>query len=129
MEDFDIDLVDSEIKPIVELLNSNGYETFTSCQGGEGHSFNKPTVGVLFKGDYFEFKKKFVEFLKPNFSHFSLNLRTYYGTSKEHSEKRPCWTALYLELRSLNHFKPNKKSVDAIAIDLNKETKNDIQSN
>ena len=108
MGDFDIDLVDSGIKPIVEFLNSNGYETFTSCQGGEGHPFNKPTVGVLFKGNYFEFRKKFVEFLKPHFCLFSLNLRASYGNSKGNLEDRTWWQHLYLELHSLHHFKPNK---------------------
>jgi len=35
---------DPGIRRIVEALQSDGVETFESCQGGEGHSFSQPTV-------------------------------------------------------------------------------------
>src|ERR1017187_8676652 len=36
--------LDEGIRDAVELLASNGVETFESCQGGEGHSFPEPTI-------------------------------------------------------------------------------------
>ena len=36
--------LDDGIKDLVICLNSNGIETFESCQGGEGHSYYEPTV-------------------------------------------------------------------------------------
>ena len=31
--------IDPLILPVVEILNTHGFETFDSCQGGEGHPF------------------------------------------------------------------------------------------
>ena len=39
--------IDAGILPAVEILNKHGFETFESCQGGEGHSFPEPTVRFL----------------------------------------------------------------------------------
>ena len=36
--------LDPGISPYVDILDSNGVETFESCQGGEGHCFPEPTV-------------------------------------------------------------------------------------
>lgn len=36
--------VDTEIRPVVKILNQHGFETFESCQGGDGHCYNEPTV-------------------------------------------------------------------------------------
>ena len=36
--------LDEGIRPIVQLLTANGVETFESCEGGEGHTFPRPTV-------------------------------------------------------------------------------------
>ena len=38
--------IDPLIRPIVNLLNSNGYKTFGSCQGGAGHMFSLPTINI-----------------------------------------------------------------------------------
>ena len=92
--------LDPEIKPFVEFLNTNGFKTFTSCQGGEGHAFQKPTVGILFEGDYFEFKKKLIEFLLPHVRGFTLNLKNCYGT--KHNVH---WEFLYIEFPDLTHIR------------------------
>jgi hypothetical protein len=89
--------VDPGIRPIVKLLNEAGFETFTSCQGGEGHSFFRPTVGIFVHGDYFEFREKFVEFLKPHVGRFILNLKSDHGFSRS-AVTQTC----YLELYSLD---------------------------
>lgn len=36
--------IDPLILPAVEILNKNGFDTFESCQSGEGHCFPEPTV-------------------------------------------------------------------------------------
>lgn len=36
--------VDPLILPAVKLLNEHGFQTFESCQGGEGHCYDVPTV-------------------------------------------------------------------------------------
>jgi hypothetical protein len=51
------DEIDVLILPIVELLNKNGFKTFESCQGGEGHCFKEPTVRFL--GDEFDLLRAF----------------------------------------------------------------------
>jgi hypothetical protein len=36
--------IDPLILPAVEILNTHGFKTFESCQGGEGHCYAEPTV-------------------------------------------------------------------------------------
>lgn len=40
----DIEGIDQGIIETVALLRDNGVETFESCEGGEGHHFEHPTV-------------------------------------------------------------------------------------
>lgn len=44
--------VDPGILAAVEILNAHGFETVESCQGGEGHCYDLPTV--RFKGNEFD---------------------------------------------------------------------------
>ena len=37
-------ILDPKIEPIVRVLQEHGVHTVQSCQGGEGHSYDKPTV-------------------------------------------------------------------------------------
>src|SRR5713226_3259888 len=48
----DLERLDPGIRSIVEILASNGVETFESCQGGTGHSFHEPTI--RFHGNHAE---------------------------------------------------------------------------
>lgn len=36
--------LDPEISRAVEVLRSQGIETFESCQGGQGHAYPEPTI-------------------------------------------------------------------------------------
>lgn len=36
--------IDEKIRIAVEILNKHGFETWESCQGGNGHCFDLPTV-------------------------------------------------------------------------------------
>ena len=55
MRDFDTEIykyeewpeLDAGIAPAVMLLREAGFGTFTSCQGGEGHAFEEPTIRFL----------------------------------------------------------------------------------
>jgi hypothetical protein len=38
--------LDTNIAPVVYLLREQGFNTFTSCDGGEGHAFRYPTVRI-----------------------------------------------------------------------------------
>ena len=38
--------LDDGICEIVLLLRKAGFKTFTSCEGGRGHPFREPTVGL-----------------------------------------------------------------------------------
>lgn len=38
--------IDEGILPVVMVLNDAGFDTFSSCQGGEGHAFASPTVRI-----------------------------------------------------------------------------------
>jgi hypothetical protein len=41
--------LDPGIAPYVEALSDAGFETFESCEGGEGHAYPEPTI--RFHGD------------------------------------------------------------------------------
>lgn len=41
--------LDKGIRLAVELLRSAGIETYASCEGGKGHTYNEPTI--RFHGD------------------------------------------------------------------------------
>jgi hypothetical protein len=56
-------MLDDGICDIVLLLRKAGYKTFTSCEGGRGHTFSEPTVGLKLRGDYFAFRDRLVKFL------------------------------------------------------------------
>lgn len=57
IEESKFSFVDPGIHPAVEILNSHGFETYESCQGGEGHS--SPDPFVSFYGDEHDLIKAF----------------------------------------------------------------------
>ena len=60
---FNSNMLDDGIRESVLLLRKAGYKTFTSCEGGRGHAFQEPTIGLKVKGDYFAFRDRLVKFL------------------------------------------------------------------
>ena len=44
--------LDAGTEPYVSILRECGIETFESCEGGDGHTFSKPTI--CFYGDTLE---------------------------------------------------------------------------
>jgi hypothetical protein len=86
-------VMDKEIIPYVQYLWDGGYETFTSCQGGKGHSFPKPIVGVSFgiaPAEFGPFRDKLTEYLKKKYPRFSINYKAAYGPTA-------WWQAVYIE--------------------------------
>lgn len=49
--------IDPGILPAVEILNTHGFKTFESCQGGKGHCYAEPTV--RFFGEEFDLIRAF----------------------------------------------------------------------
>jgi hypothetical protein len=63
MPQLDPNTLDDGIRETVLLLRKAGYKTFTSCEGGRGHAFREPTIGLKVQGDYFRFRDRLVKFL------------------------------------------------------------------
>lgn len=79
-----IDL-DPGIRDAVLLLWKAGFKTFTSCEGGKGHSFRHGTIGLELDGDYRTFQKKLVKFLRSQgMKNFTISLVTDYPAGKSY---------------------------------------------
>ena len=63
MSRLDPNALDDGIREAVLLLRKAGYKTFTSCEGGRGHAFPEPTIGLKVQGDYFRFRNQLVKCL------------------------------------------------------------------
>ena len=63
MPRLDPNVLDDGIRETVFLLRKAGYKTFTSCEGGRGHAFPEPTIGLKLRGDYFASRDRLVKFL------------------------------------------------------------------
>ena len=76
-DDIDPNDLDDGIRDAVVLLWKGGFRTFTSCEGGKGHSFRYGTIGLDLEGDYPEFQRKVVEFLRSQgMQNFTVSLVT-----------------------------------------------------
>jgi len=77
--------LDHGICDAVVLLNANGFRTFTSCEGGRGHSFQYETIGLELEGSYSTFHKKLVRFLRSHgMENFTISLVTDYPKGKRY---------------------------------------------
>jgi hypothetical protein len=75
--------LDAGICDAVLLLREAGFKTFTSCEGGWGHSFRHETIGLELDGDYRSFQKKIVQFLRSQgMENFTISLVTDYPKGK-----------------------------------------------
>jgi hypothetical protein len=58
---------DENFRGSVLMLWEGGYKIVVSCEGGRGHAFRYPTIGVKLVGDvgnYFEFRDHLAGFLR-----------------------------------------------------------------
>jgi hypothetical protein len=58
--------LDPGIRDAVLLLRKAGFRTFTSCEGGRGHSFRHEIIGLELQGGYTGFHRRLVAFLRAN---------------------------------------------------------------
>lgn len=73
--------LDPGIAATVLYLRGGGFDTFTSCQGGEGHAFNMPTIRINPHGDMGETEKRLAEYLiKGGYSGFYIKQINSYQT-------------------------------------------------
>ena len=85
--------LDDGIRDAVVLLWTGGFRTFTSCEGGKGHSFRYGTIGFELDGDYPTFQKRLVEFLRSQgMQNFTISLVTDFHP--DYPEGKKC---VYLE--------------------------------
>ena len=104
-----IDL-DPGIRDAVLLLQKAGFSTFTSCEGGRGHSFRHEIIGLELDGDYRSFHKRLVKFLRSQgMECFQINLFTDYHPN--HPEGMSC---VYLEGLDLLSPDKKKKVIEAV---------------
>jgi len=72
-------MLDPGIRNTVLLLQKNGFQTFTSCEGGRGHAFQIGTIGLELDEPYSTFQKRLVKFLRSHgIENFTLSLMTDY---------------------------------------------------
>ena len=81
--------LDAGIRDAVVLLQEGGFRTFTSCEGGRGHSFQHVTIGLELEGSYTTFHKKLVRFLRSHgMENFTISLVTDYRP--DHPKGKSC---------------------------------------
>jgi hypothetical protein len=97
---FDPKLLDDGIRDCVLLLRDAGFKTFTSCQGGRGHSFRYETIGLELEGRYADFEKRLVRFLRARgMQNFTISLTTDYNP--DCPEGRKCVYLAGLDILSM----------------------------
>ena len=98
--------LDEGICDAVLLLNEAGFKTFTSCEGGWGHSFRHETIGLELDGDYRFFQKKLVGFLRSNgIENFTISLVTDYPKGR---------SFVYLEGLDILSADKKKRVIEAV---------------
>lgn len=98
--------LDPGIRDSVLLLRKAGFKTFTSCEGGKGHSFRYGTIGLELDGDYRTFQKRLVTFLRSQMmEHFTISLVTDYPAGKSY---------VYLKGLDLLSLNKRKKVIQAV---------------
>ena len=82
--------LDEGIRDTVVLLQQGGFRTFTSCEGGRGHSFRHATIGIELEGPYSTFQRGLVRFLRSHgIENFTISLVTdYVRGGRSHGRRR-----------------------------------------
>lgn len=98
--------LDPGIRDTVLLLWKAGFKTFTSCDGGKGHSFRHATIGLELDGDYRSLQTKLVKFLRSQrMENFTISLVTDYPAGK---------SCVYLEGLDLLSAEKRKLVIEAV---------------
>ncbi|HEY1602812.1 MAG TPA: hypothetical protein VGG64_24625 [Pirellulales bacterium] len=87
MDDLDPSDFDAGIRATVLRLWEAGFRTFTCCQGGRGHAFRNPTIGIDLEGDYFALRTRLAAFLHAEGCRvFEISLITCYDEEHEQGQ-------------------------------------------
>ena len=98
--------LDPGIRDAVLLLQTAGFKTFTSCEGGRGHSFRHETIGLELDRDYRSFHKRLVKFLRSQgIESFTISLVTDYPQGK---------SVVYLEGLDLLSADKRRRVIDGV---------------
>jgi len=102
--------LDDGIRDTVTLLWKAGFKTFTSCEGGRGHSFQRGTIGLELDGSYATLQKRLVRFLRSHgMESFTLSLVTDYHHDLPKGE-----SMVYLEGLDILSEKKQKQVIESI---------------
>jgi hypothetical protein len=102
--------LDPGIRDAVLLLRQAGFRTFTSCEGGRGHSFPHETIGLEPEGGYAGFEKRLVAFLRSHgMQQFTVSLVTDYHPDHPQGKR---W--VYLEGLDLLSEEKRRRVVAAV---------------
>ena len=102
--------LDDGIADAVALLWKAGFKTFTSCEGGKGHSFRHATIGLELDGAYSSFQKRIVRFLRSQgMQNFTISLVADY--SPDHPAGKSC---VYVEGLDLLSEDKRRKVIAAV---------------
>lgn len=97
---------DDGIRDAVLLLWKAGFKTFTSCEGGMGHSFWHGTIGLELEGNFRDFQRRVVAFLRSKgIEQFTISLVTDYPAGK---------SCVYLEGLDLLSSEKRRKVIEAV---------------
>jgi hypothetical protein len=77
--------IDPGIVDVVRFLRERGFDTFNSCQGGPGHTYERPSVSFLNNtGESFEEARErgVCSLLAGGYRDFSTNIHVYHGFTR-----------------------------------------------
>lgn len=101
---------DEGIRDSVLMFWKAGFKTFTCCEGGHGHPFRYPTIGVTMVGDYFRFRDRLARFLRSKGCEvFEITLMSCYQPDRSKPKD-----VMYVE--GLDLLSPAKKKRAVVAL-------------
>ena len=108
----DLSNLDSGIRNAVQILNDHGFETWESCQGGDGHCFEMPTI--RFWGEEFDLIRAYKICENYNLNVFEAH-RVYRCVDIGTNSTRSCpngdmWDIPFNQITFLNH--PVTKTIE-----------------
>jgi len=96
--DIDYKSIDEGIRPAVKHFNQKGYPTIASCEGGEGHGFERPMIRFMPRGDSLEaYMGEIASEIQGKVSGFTVSLKRYYTSEVKEAKDVPYYTFIEVE--------------------------------
>lgn len=70
--------LDEGIAETVHLLRNNGFDTFSSCDGGLGHTFSMPTIRIACETDQLARVRTSLAAVLSDFGYSGYHIKLYY---------------------------------------------------